>query len=252
MAQQINLQNPATFKHVSLTPEQFSSRYHILSNLEETLDANGQTLSPRSQKELAQLVDLHVRNQSEILSGIYPICRLSTPHYFVKFPDSQSYKIEKYKTLQTQIDELPRTTIGVLQAVQPGVVTWFNEAIRVQSQAVFKSDFMDSLRHAFIAGVSLLRSSALIVKEPKIFKEVVSIYGSAYDLYQDQVEFNRSVEMDIINNAMISHDRLESLHRETLSICGSDLSPKDEILQRCDQVSKIEAQEGLEVYSRLE
>lgn len=251
--QRIDLRNPKTFRGENLTERQMNQRYTILSELEETLDAEGKPLSPRSTKELKELVDLVTRSKREILEGSFPICRLIAPHYWVVFPSPEGRKIAKYKEIGEHLEEIPQSERGVLLAVQKvSDRNWFNEAIKMQGEVVLISDFMDSLRYSYIANICLLRSSALLTKEAKIFKEVLTIYKHSANLYEDQIAFNRSVENNLLKSAESSHKNLRNFHEEILQICGNTLQQNDQIFTRCSELHNDQTQLALNLSTQLE
>ena len=249
----IDLSVVNTLRNQNLTPAQFNQRYTILCELEEKLDSENKPLSPKSRKELTQLAELVTKSKNTILTGTLPICRLTTPFYWVVFPSAETLKIEKYRNIGVNLNEIPKSSMGVLQAIQPGTThNWFHNAMQLHINSVFRSDFMDSLRYAFIANVNLIRSSALLTKEPKIFKEVLKIYKLSTDLYEDQIKFNRSVEKNLIESAQSSHRRLENFHLDILEICGPSLEQNDKVLTNCKMFHDEETKKSLLLYTQLE
>jgi hypothetical protein len=249
MAQPINLQDPKTFRNLTLNTAQFNQRYQILQEAEETLADQGKELTPRSKKELSDLSDLFTKSTVGVLVGRYPVHRLTAPHYFVQFGVTS---VDKYKEVGTHLVELPKSGVGVIQAVQPNAAdNWFHKAIVMQTAAVFKSDFMDALRCAFIANICLLRASSLLVKEPAIFRQILDLYGNSHDLYQDQIAFNRRVELKLIESAEDSHTRIENFHRQIAQICGSQLEEKPAVIDSALILHKDETAQALALYTDL-
>lgn len=249
----LDLSNVNSLRNQNLTPEQGNQRYTILSQLEEELDGQGKSLSPKSQKELKQLSELVEKGTNEVLTGSFAICRLTTAHYRIVYPSAEAQKIEKYKKLGSCLSIIPKSSMGVLQAIQPGTTdNWFYEAMKNHINSVFRTDFVNALRFGFIANINLIRSSAMLTKEPKIFKEVLKIYKDSTDIYEHQVTFNRSVEKNLIESAQTSHRRLEDFHGEILEICGPKLQPNEKVFKSCKTFHDNELEKSLALYTKLE
>lgn len=245
----INLHDPNTFRNATLNTEQFNKRYQILQELEEELDKDNKILSPKSRKELTDLSEIFKRNQDTVLTGVFPVHRLSTPFYFVKFGVTT---VDKYREVENRIIELPKTGVGVIEAVQPSAAdNWFHKAITMQTTAVFTSGFLDALRNAFIANMCLLRASTLLVDEPTVFRQVLALYGNSHDLYQDQIAFNRSVETNLLASAEDSHIRIESFHRQILKICGSNIQDNPDVIKEAIALHEEETTQSLKLYTEL-
>lgn len=230
----INLDDPTSFRNMTLTLTEAKGRYTILTNQEAELDEQDQVLTPRTARELSELGVLLKRCNTEALNGEFPICRLknlqsTTPHYFVKIGTVQT-NIEKYKEIETHLQEVPKSNLQIVLSIQDDAPkNWFNQALGFQVDAIFRAGFLYALKGAFIADVHLLKASSLLTKEPILFKQVLDLYKDSYELYGHQDAFNRSVQLKILKGAKESYERIHNCHHQILQICGSQLAENPQI-----------------------
>lgn len=247
----IDLNNPQTFRGATLTPTQLKERFKILTELEESLDTQGKQLSPKSTKELKQVMELTGKAETQVLDGLpaFPICRLVAPHYYVQFGRT---KVGFYKEIQTQILEVPRTAMQVLQAVQPmAQATWFQGAVIAQTQAVLSSDFITVLRTTLVGNMCLLRASVLLMRKPNLFREILSLYASSNDLYNTQISCNRKFELALIRSAEESYLALRTLHQKVFEICGPNLEENTELAGAVQAFEVEDANVSLKINSEI-
>lgn len=235
----VDLSDPITFRGAILSPEQMNQRYQILTALEEQLDEEGKALEKKDAKELQELVDLVRGATTHILEGQHPIHRLSTPWYHVQFSPTI---IDDYRVLGQRIDQLPTTGIEILRAVQPDKANnWFQGAILDQVNHVFTAGFMSMLRNTLMANICVLRATLLLVKEPKLFRDVLDLYAESNNLYNTQVSYNRDVELSLLKSGEQSYLSIKHLYGDIRRICGPALEEKQEVIERASAFVKQEA-----------
>lgn len=248
----INLHDPKTFKGSILSPDQMRERFRILSEQEQKLAEEGKKLSDQDQRELEGLVTLTERELVEILDGHapFPIYRLTACHYSVQFG---VHKLEVYREIQSRIDKFPQTGVQILQAIQPtGQENWFHNAIVEHAQDVFSSGFMGALRATLVANMCVLRASVLLVGEPKLFREVLTLYSNSNNLYNTQISYNRQVELGLITSAKASYLELKSLHGRIVELCGANLVDSVALSQAAHDFRVAEAQASLKANTEIE
>lgn len=227
----IDLSDPKNLRRQVLSPAEANARYVLLSDLEEDLVNRGESLSPRSGRELRELATLVTRSRTEILQGTFPIYRLPTvtPWYEVRYGSS---KIEYYSELSQQIVELPQTGVKILQAMQStSQANWFYHAIGAHTQDVFGASFMGVLRSTLIANICVLRASLILSRDPKLFLEVLNLYAESNNLYNHQISYNRQVELTLLTSAEQSYFGIKSLHARMPELCGPALNEDPRALE---------------------
>lgn len=249
----IDMNDLKSFRGSILSPDQMRERFNILSELEEKLAEENKELSRSDEKELRCIVDLQNRAQREKLDGQapFPIYRLTAPHYSVQYGRS---KKGFYEDIERQIKELPQTAVQILQAIQPTQQdSWFHSAIVEHAQDVLSSGFMSALRATLVANMCVLRASMLLVGEPRLYREALTLYSNSNNLYNTQTSYNRQVELELITSAEDSYYAITSLHRQILEICGSDFGDNPTDLEAAAQKFRVdETQASLEANTAIE
>jgi hypothetical protein len=237
-----DLSKPETFRGQTLTPEQMRERLRVLTELEEQLDQQSKMLSPKSAKELREVVALNEKSKVKVLEGEapFPICRLSAPYYWVQFGRT---KVDYYNDVKRQIEGVPTTPVQVLQAIQPMAQSnWFHGAIMAHAQNVLSSDFMDAIKTTLVGNMSILRASLLLMGKPDLFRQVLSLYSSSNDLYNKQISYNRSFELELLKNTEDTYRALRTLHTKVVDICGPTLEENPSLAQAVQQFRMAEAE----------
>jgi len=250
----VDLNKRETFKGHVLTPEQMRARLQILTVLAEQIDKQepGKQLTPKSIKEFEQLDQLNDRAGNEVLDGQPPfkICLVpNIPYYRVQFGRT---KVESYKDVQQQIAEVPRTPVQVLRAIQPmSRASSFQGLILDQMQSVLSSDFMNALKATLMGNMCVLRASVLLMGKPELFRDVLSLYTSSSDLYNTQITYNRQFELELLQNTEDTYHDLQALHRQILTICGTTLDEKPELVQAVQAYREAEAKATIKVNTAI-
>jgi len=255
----INLEDPATFMRKTLTPDQANDRLGILEKAQETLQAQSQNLTPRSLREKQELEGVFGADESTL--GQERVTRKEPAQYYtIQFSSQwisppaltlispQQRLIEKFNRANTRITALNTyvsdgSQTGILNAVvNPGQeMTWYQEAYNLQTEAIFKTDFLDALRYSYAANLNLLSAAALLSREVGVYRELLDLHGMSTSTYEDQVFLNRNCEMTILENARKTQRSLLEL-RDLLIDCGPRLSVESaDFLERCNGI--VEAEE---------
>ncbi len=252
---QVDLDNPQTFVRKTLTGEQADMRLRILEAKKDSLMAKKEDLSPRSlreYKELATVLSEDARPFTVKITREEP-----AQHYRIEF--NQDPRVAEFKKDKEMIESLNTSLagggsqVGILRALVNPItgIEWYKVATLAQMNAVLKSDFLDSLKHGFIANLNLILAARNLWKNSEVSQNISKLHAEAFNLYQDNINFNRTCEELILANAQSSVSSLVKM-KDCIQQCGARLETQPEdFIAKCNAVVIDEETKALELYKKI-
>lgn len=105
---------------------------------------------------------------------------------------------------------------------------WFSRALEAQTTTLFSRSFLSTLKSSFLANISLLSVSNELINQRDIFISILEVYRKSFDLYQDQINFNASVQEQLLGSAENKYYSLLNLS-SAIESCGNKLDNKTQI-----------------------
>ncbi len=254
----INLNDSASLLRKRLTPDQADQRLRILEVQQEALLREGSDLSPRSTRELRELAEL--ASEDSVKYSVTITRQDPSQFYHVEFnTHPQVAAIRAFNRIGPMINSMTQhigqvSELRILEAlVAPKEeMKWYQAETLCQMHAILKTDFLDGLKYAYMAGLNLLQAARCLYKDPKVYQQITKVHAKAFDLYEDQIQFNRSCEMNILEHSQVSQKELENM-RDLVLRSGEKLdTPPEDFLPLCNAVIERESRHAAQLYLAIE
>lgn len=238
---QINLNEPSTFKGLTLTRVQFQKRYEILTDLEETLDSRGEKLDSTSLKELSELVRLVIKEQGSILKK--EKIEVDKDHYYyIEFRKDRTEKIKTRIAACLQLESME----DMLNMFKTS--NWYRRIV-VSHTSTASVDMLQTLRnsHEFSMGairiVKRLHALQLDALTGDVYDTLTRLFEQIFNLSEEQKGLNDAYNNEIFR--ALSFYRLvlddpekfiEILPKEETKINSSLISLGNGFRKKCDPI----------------
>jgi hypothetical protein len=248
--------DPDSFIRKTISIAQAKLRLNYLDRAED----NCSPLSPKSVREQIELGEFFSSRVTDAFN-VKINRRAPSLHYTIQLKEDP---LKTFKDCDRHLQTMTKALISAASSrnilmtyvTQPDVpdgdgMEWYRATTFAQMETVMNSDFLDALKHTYIANLSLLRSARYLHKNTEIFTNILELHSGSYRLYDDQVECGRTCEMSILDHSELTRGNATRL-RDTILTCGPrlDVAPAD-FVSNVDVIMRDEAQQALILYSSL-
>ena len=83
-------------------------------------------------------------------------------------------------------------------------MTLYQAGTLSQLKAILQTDFLDAMRHGYVADLNLLSAARSLYKIPDVYGNILKLHAQSLNLYTQQSSFNRACQQAILNHSKIT------------------------------------------------
>jgi len=244
-----NREEYSSFARKNITRDDAEARIDLLYEMQQKVQSDGE-LSPRTQREFdereIEQLEAVLYPDEPILQTRVKIQRaIAGQFYFIKFTESQEEirfkKFSDSRALVNAVGQFAVSELGILQSlVNPSSdMTLYQAGTLSQLKAILQTDFLDAMRHGYVADLNLLSAARSLYKIPDVYGNILKLHAQSLNLYTQQSSFNRACQQAILNHSKITQQSATNICA-LIERCGPKLEkvPEDFQEQYCEIMKK--------------